>query len=183
MVHHTGRGNTNRARGSSVLDASIDGEFIVERKGTKAGDDNSMLVTMKQTKNKDGMGMTEKKFEFHEEVLIGEGFKVTSGMLIETNEKIFTSKEMDHLVDKKILNLLYGLALEDAIPEEKWFTAQTFGHHAVYSSSGKEFTRDEINNSLQRLVKANLAEQKKTVTGVKSHQGYRLVEFKAHEIL
>ena len=183
MVHHTGRGNTNRARGSSVLDASIDGEFIVERKGTKAGNDNSMLVTMKQTKNKDGMGMTEKKFEFHEEVLIGEGFEVTSGMLIETNENIFTTKELDHLVDTKILNLLYGLALQDAIPEEKWFTAQTFGHHACYSSSGKEFTRDEINNSLKRLVKANLVEQKKTVTGVESHQGYRLKEFVAHEIL
>jgi hypothetical protein len=183
MVHHTGRGNTNRARGSSVLDASIDGEFIVERKGTKADDDNSMLVTMKQTKNKDGMGMTEKKFEFHEEVLIGDGFEVTSGLLIETQEKIFSTKEMDNLVDKKILNLLYFLAKDKKIPEEEWFTAKDFGHHAVYSSSGKDFGRNTINNSLKRLVKANLVEQKKTVTGVKSHQGYRLKEFKAHEIL
>ena len=183
MVHHTGRGNKTRARGSSVLDASIDGEFIVERNGTKADNEDSMLVTMKQTKNKDGMGMAEKKFEFHEEALKGEGFKVTSGLLIETKEEIFTSKEMDHLIDKKILNLLYGLALEDEIPEEKWFTAKDFGHHAAYSSSGKEFGRDNINNSLKRLVKANFVEQKKTVTGVKSHQGYRLKEFKAHEVL
>ena len=127
--------------------------------------------------------MAEKKFEFHEEALKGEGFKVTSGLLIETKEEIFTSKEMDHLIDKKILNLLYGLALEDEIPEEKWFTAKDFGHHAAYSSSGNEFGRDNINNSLKRLVKANFVEQKKTVTGVKSHQGYRLKEFKAHEVL
>jgi len=183
MVHHTGRGNTNRARGSSVLDASIDGEFIVERKGTKPDNENSMLVTMKQTKNKDGMGMTEKKFEFHEEELIGEGFKVTSGLLIETEEEIFTTKEMDNLVDKKILNLLYFLAKDKEAPEEEWFTASKFKHHAVYSSTGKKFGRYTINNSLRRLVKADLAEQKKTVTGVKSHQGYRLKEFKEHDLV
>lgn len=183
MVHHTGRGNTNRARGSSVLDASIDGEFIVERKGTKPDNDNSMLVTMKQTKNKDGMGMTEKKFEFHEEVLIGEGFEVTSGLLIETEEKIFSTKEMDNLVDRKIMNLLYLLAKDKKTPEEEWFTAKDFKHHAVYSSSGKDFGRVTINNSLIRLVKANLVEQKKTVTGVKSHQGYRLKEFKEHDLV
>ena len=139
--------------------------------------------TMKQTKNKDGMGMTEKKFEFHEEELIGEGYKVTSGLLIETEEKIFSTKEMDNLVDKKILSLLYFLAKDKKTPEEEWFTAKDFGHHAVYSSSGKEFDRDTINNSLKRLVKANLVEQKKTVIGIDSHRGYRLKEFKSHDLM
>ena len=181
MVHHTGRGNKNRARGSSVLDASIDGEFIVERKGTKPDNEDSMLVTMKQTKNKDGMGMAQKKFEFDEEVLTGDGYEVTSGLLIETNEDIVTEKQINHIVDLKLLSLMYWMAKDEPVPQEKWFTYTTFGHQAVFTGSGKPFSRDDVNNSFNRLVKANLVEQKKTVTGIKKDTCYRLVDYKLHE--
>ena len=181
MVHHTGRGNKNRARGSSVLDASIDGEFIVERKGTKADNEDSMLVTMKQTKNKDGMGMAEKKFEFHEELLTGNGYEVTSGLLIETNEEIVTEKQINNIVDLKLLSLMYWMAKDDPIPEEKWFTFKDFKHQAVFTVSGKPFTRDDVNNSFKRLVAADLVEHKSTVTGVKNAIGYRLIDYKLHE--
>ena len=181
MVHHTGRGNQNRARGSSVLDASIDGEFIVERKGTKADNEDSMLVTMKQTKNKDGMGMAEKKFEFHEELLTGNGYEVTSGLLIESNEEIVTEKQINNIVDLKLLSLMYWMAKDDPIPEEKWFTFKDFKHQAVFTVSGKPFTRDDVNNSFKRLVAADLVEHKSTVTSVKNATGYRLIDYKLHE--
>ena len=180
MVHHTGRGNTNRARGSSVLDASIDGEFIVERKGTKEDDDNSMLVTMKQTKNKDGMGMAEKKFEFHEEVLIGEGFEVTSGLLIETNEEIKTNKEIENEMDIKVSNKMYSLTMalakEQRIKtEDVWFTYTIFnsistGVYHLKNINDEPWAKHTVDNSLRRLVKDGLVE--KNTKG----NGYRLVK-------
>ena len=183
MVHHTGRGNKNRARGSSVLDASIDGEFIVERKGTKADDENSMLVTMKQTKNKDGMGMAEKKLEFHEEVLKGEGFEVTSGLLIETDEEITDSGDLkeaiNHAEDKKIAGLMYAMGLYKDKPLT-WFTAGDFEHHATYNSSGKIFNRDNINNSFSRLEAANVVVHATRDKDSGRATGYRLVEFREY---
>ena len=180
MVHHTGRGNTNRARGSSVLDASIDGEFIVERKGTKAGDDNSMLVTMKQTKNKDGMGMTEKKFEFHEEVLIGEGFEVTSGLLIETDEEIKTAKDIENEVDSKIADKMYSLAMaiaksDNCRPKDVWFTYSVFnsdlkGIHHLKNVNEEPYKKYTVDNSLRRMCKQEIVE--KNPNG----NGYRLVD-------
>jgi len=172
LVHHTGRGNTNRARGSSVLDASIDGEFLVKRKDQN----EEMFVTMKQTKNKDGMGITEKKFKFHEEHLIGAGYEVTSGLLIETDEKIMTSKEIDNITDERIMNLMRFMALEKANPRDVFFTAGSFGHNGVYNISGKEISRDNINNSFKRLLKNGIIERKRNVTGNKKDQGYRLVD-------
>jgi len=183
MVHHTGRGNKTRARGSSVLDASIDGEFIVERNGTKADNEDSMLVTMKQTKNKDGMGMAEKKFEFHEEVLFGEGFEVTSGLLIETDEDITDNQEatqaINLAVDKKIAGLMYAMGLDNVKPIT-WFTAGNFEHHASFNISGKEFTRDDINNSFERLEAANVVVHAKRDKDSGRVQGYRLVEFREY---
>ena len=180
MVHHTGRGNKNRARGSSVLDASIDGEFIVERKGTKADNEDSMLVTMKQTKNKDGMGMAEKKFEFHEEVLTGDGYEVTSGLLIETDEEIKTTKDIENEVDSKIANKMYSLAMaiaksDNCKPEDVWFTYSVFnsdtkGIHHLKNANDEPYGRYTVNNSLIRMCKQEIVE--KNPKG----NGYRLVD-------
>jgi RecA-family ATPase len=180
MVHHTGRGNKNRARGSSVLDASIDGEFIVERKGTKADNEDSMLVTMKQTKNKDGMGMAEKKFEFHEEVLTGDGYEVTSGLLIETDEQIKTSKEIENEVDKKIADKMYSLAMaiaksDNCKPEDVWFTYSTFNskHKGIYhlkNANDEPYEKYTVDNSLRRMLKQEIVEQNPI------GNGYRLLD-------
>lgn len=185
MVHHTGRGNKTRARGSSVLDASIDGEFIVERNGTKADNEDSMLVTMKQTKNKDGMGMAEKKFEFHEEALEGKGFKVTSGLLIETDEVIADSQEamqaINNAVDKKIAGLMYSMDVGKTEKDRDiWYTAGSFEHHASFNISGKEFSRTAINNSFKRLEAANVLVHAKRDKDSGKLQGCRLVEFREY---
>jgi RecA-family ATPase len=185
LVHHTGRGNKGRARGSSVLDASIDGEFLVKRDDKTIDGEKQMYVKMKQTKNKDGMGMAEKNFVFHEETLVGEGLDVTSGLLIETDSEIESDEEtqakIDHIVDKKIVSLMYTLALNEEKPEEKWFTHSTFKHHAVFNGSGKEIGRDNTNNAFKRLEKAGIVVQAKRDENATTKQGYRLVEFRPYE--
>jgi len=182
LVHHTGRGNKGRARGSSVLDASIDGEFLVERKGTKADDANLMLVKMSQTKNKDGMGIPPKNFEFHEEHLVGEGLNVTSGLLVLTDEKLedaFDEDAVHKAEDIKIANLMWLLG-KDREDGDKWFTAKDFGHHAVYNTSGKEISRDKINKSFERLENNKVVVQAKRDESTDKKQGYRLVEDRSY---
>jgi len=178
LVHHTGRGNKGRARGSSVLDASIDGEFLVERKGTKADDENLMLVKMSQTKNKDGMGIPPKNFEFHEERLTGEGLDVTSGLLVLTDEKLedkFDKDAVHNAEDIKIANLIYALG-KDREDGDKWFSAKDFKHHAVYNTSGKDISRHAINNSFKRLEDNGIVIHAKRDKKTDKSLGYRLVE-------
>jgi len=184
LIHHTGRGNKGRARGSSVLDASIDGEFIVERKDKTVGDKKEMFVKMKQTKNKDGMGMTDKNFIFYEETVIGEGLDVTSGLLIETEDDGSDEDFQDAVKeaeDKKIASLMYFLAKDKPKPEEEWFTADDFGHHAVYNTSGKEINRDSINRSFQRLEKVGVVIHAKRDKNTVRKMGYRLVDFRIYD--
>jgi KaiC/GvpD/RAD55 family RecA-like ATPase len=184
LVHHTGRGNKGRARGSSVLDASIDGEFIVERKDQTVDGEKQMFVKMKQTKNKDGMGMTDKSFIFHEETVIGEGLDVTSGLLIETDDYDSDDDIQDAVneaEDKKISSLMYFLAKDKPKPEEEWFTADDFGHQAVYNTTGNEINRDSINRSFKRLEKAGVIIHAKRDKNTVRKQGYRLSEFRLYD--
>jgi RecA-family ATPase len=185
LVHHTGRGNKGRARGSSVLDASIDGEFIVERKDQTVDGEKQMFVKMKQTKNKDGMGMTDKNFIFHEETVIGEGLDVTSGLLIETDDDLDSDDDIQNAVDeaedKKISSLMYFLAKDKPKPEEEWFTADDFGHQAVYNTTGNEINRDAINRSFKRLEKAGVIIHAKRDKNTVRKQGYRLSEFRLYD--
>ncbi len=184
LVHHTGRGNKGRARGSSVLDASIDGEFMVERKDNTVDGEKQMFVKMKQTKNKDGMGMTDKSFIFHEETVIGEGLDVTSGLLIETDDDDSDDDIQDAVneaEDKKISSLMYFLAKDKPKPEEEWFTADDFGHQAVYNTTGNEINRDAINRSFKRLENAGVVIHAKRDKNTVRKQGYRLSEFRLYD--
>ena len=184
LVHHTGRGNKGRARGSSVLDASIDGEFMVERKDNTVDGEKQMFVKMKQTKNKDGMGMTDKNFIFHEETVIGEGLDVTSGLLIEADLDDSDDDIQDAVneaEDKKISSLMYFLAKDKPKPEEEWFTADDFGHQAVYNTTGNEINRDAINRSFKRLEKAGVVIHAKRDKNTVRKQGYRLSEFRLYD--
>ena len=185
LVHHTGRGNKGRARGSSVLDASIDGEFLVKRDDKTIDGEKQMYVKMRQTKNKDGMGMAEKNFVFHEETLVGEGLDVTSGLLIETDNEVDSDQDIQDAVneaeDKKIASLMYFLAKDKPNPEDEWFTADDFGHHAVYNTTGNEINRDAINRSLKRLEDAGVVIHAKRDKNTVRKQGYRLSEFRLYD--
>tara|TARA_R100001480_G_scaffold35493_1_gene47722 strand:- start:1913 stop:3826 length:1914 start_codon:yes stop_codon:yes gene_type:complete len=88
LIHHSGHNNSGRGRGSSVIGASLDYEFMVDR--TDKNDE--MYVKFEQTLNKDGQGMEEKKFKFKEVEIIGEGLELTSGYL-EITDVDFTKKD------------------------------------------------------------------------------------------
>ena len=94
LVHHTGHGNSGRGRGSSVMGASLDYEFKVQREDKVVGDslEEQMFVNFEQTLNKDGQGMSEKSFIFKEVDIIGEGLNLTSGFLEETKIDFKTKK-------------------------------------------------------------------------------------------
>ena len=104
-------------------------------------------------------------------------------MLIESNEEIVDSGELmqaiNHAEDKKIAGLMYAMGL-DADKPETWFTAGTFEHHAAHNSSGKIFSRDDINNSLERLEAANVVVHAKRDKDSGRVTGYRLVEFREY---
>ena len=65
IVHHTGHGTSSRARGSSVIQASVDWEYRVTR--TNLGSD--MFVEFSQTLVKDGKPVMPKNFKFIEQKL------------------------------------------------------------------------------------------------------------------
>jgi len=65
IVHHTGHGTSSRARGSSVIQASVDWEYRVAR--TNLGSD--MFVEFSQTLVKDGKPVMPKNFKFIEQKL------------------------------------------------------------------------------------------------------------------
>jgi hypothetical protein len=140
---------------------------------------------MKQTKNKDGMGMAEKNFVFHEETLVGEGLDVTSGLLIETDNEVDSDQDIQDAVneaeDKKIASLMYFLAKDKPNPEDEWFTADDFKHHAVYNTTGNEINRDAINRSLKRLEDAGVVIHAIRDKNTVRKQGYRLSEFRLYD--
>ena len=178
LVHHTGRGNLNRARGSSVLDASIDGEFKVKRRDNVG----IMYVNFEQTKNKDGMGMTKKRFKFHEENLIGAGLEMTSGLLIELDDddnhnfEEFDNKAYLKGIDKKLVNLMYVMSKEDV-----WFTWSRLEPHTSSLSTGEKLTKYKIDNSFRRLEAQNVIVHAKRDKDSDRKEGYRLVEMKPYE--
>ena len=151
IVHHSGHEGT-RARGSSVIGASLDYEFKVERH-PKTNDEN-MYVSFKQTLNKDGQGMSEKNFVFKEVDLIGEGLELTSGFLELTDVDFKAKTEIPY--KQKIA--LEALARESIFadkehPEDHWF----FPKHLkgkVVDSNDIVMSVDAIGKKFTALVKS-----------------------------
>jgi len=152
LVHHTGHGNASRGRGSSVMGASLDYEFKVERDDQyiTGFEDEQMLVSFEQTLNKDGQGMAKKSFIFHEVQLEGEGLNLTSGYL----------KQTEHQIEKKTKGITYAkkivlealereayIANKNA-PDEEWFWAK---HLTVKDENGENKTANTIGKALTWL--------------------------------
>ena len=149
LVHHTGHGNASRARGSSVMGASLDYEFKVERDDQHIAGfvDEQMLVSFEQTLNKDGQGMAKKSFIFHEVQLEGEGLNLTSGYLKETDHKIEKKTKGIGFAKKIVLDALEleaYLANKNA-PDEEWFWAKDL---TVKDENGNNKKTDTIGKAL-----------------------------------
>ena len=101
LVHHTGHSATGRARGSSVIQASVDWEYRVAR--TNLGSD--MFVELNQTLVKDGKPMMPKNFRFVEQKMPFDD-DMTSGALelIDVADMPKKSKITEN--DKAIINAI-----------------------------------------------------------------------------
>jgi 5S rRNA maturation endonuclease (ribonuclease M5) len=152
IVHHSGHEGT-RARGSSVIGASLDYEFKVQR----TDKNDKMFVSFQQTLNKDGQGMSEKNFVFKEVDLIGEGLELTSGFLELTNID-FKAKEGIPYKQQLVLNALETQACiqNPKNPEDCYFYGSTL-HGKVTDRNGNDLSEGSIKKLLKQLVEKDLA--------------------------
>jgi 5S rRNA maturation endonuclease (ribonuclease M5) len=152
IVHHSGHEGT-RARGSSVIGASLDYEFKVQR----TDKNDQMFVSFQQTLNKDGQGMSEKNFVFKEVDLIGEGLELTSGFLELTNID-FKAKEGIPYKQQLVLNALETQACiqNPKNPEDCYFYGSTL-HGKVTDRNGNDLSEGSIKKLLKQLVEKDLA--------------------------
>jgi 5S rRNA maturation endonuclease (ribonuclease M5) len=165
IVHHSGHEGT-RARGSSVIGASLDYEFKVQR----TDKNDQMFVSFQQTLNKDGQGMSEKNFVFKEVDLIGEGLELTSGFLEETQID-FKSKDKLTYKQKLVLSALEVQAIitNKDNPEDVYFFPKDL-KGKVSDSNGNDLSVESIKKILYKLVEI---EEVKHVEAV----GYQSAEY------
>ena len=158
IVHHSGH-EGNRARGSSVIGASLDYEFKVQR----TDKNEEMFVSFQQTLNKDGQGMAEKNFVFKEVDLIGEGLELTSGFL-ELTDIDFKTKEGIPYKQQLVLSALETQACiqNPSNPEDCYFYASTLVGK-VTDSNGVDLKQTSIKKLLEALEKKELAVNTKGV--------------------
>ena len=147
IVHHSGHEGT-RARGSSVIGASLDYEFSVKR----TDKNDQMFVSFQQTLNKDGQGMAEKNFVFKEVDLIGEGLELTSGFL-ELTDVDFKAKDKITYKQKLVLEALEreSIFADKDNPGDHYFWPKDL-KDKVRDANGDVMSVDSVKKLLKKLV-------------------------------
>ena len=165
IVHHSGH-EGNRARGSSVIGASLDYEFKVQRTDKS----EEMFVSFQQTLNKDGQGMAEKNFVFKEVDLIGEGLELTSGFL-ELTDIDFKSKDKLTYKQKLVLEALEreSIFADKDHPEDHYFFPKDL-KDKVRDANGNVMSVESIKKLLKKLVELEEVKYLETV-------GYQSAEY------
>ncbi len=106
VIHHTGHGASDRARGSSVLKASLDTEMLVAK-------DNSGIVTITSTKMKDAEPFKPLNFRLEGVMLDGwtddEGEPVSSAVLLHLPNHEQVSGWRDKVRHKNQINAMLVL--------------------------------------------------------------------------
>ncbi len=153
VVHHTGHNATGRQRGSSVLGASMDYEFRVER---PEDIDGQMFVSVKQTLNKDGQGMQDLQFKFEEVHLLGFD-NLTSGYLKITDQmpivKSKTTKTHEE-INRALKYVAEQKAREEKINvEDVWLSpSHLCGVAKQIKNTEKDMSDDNIRQYLGQML-------------------------------
>ena len=168
IVHHSGH-EGNRARGSSVIGASLDYEFSVKR----TDKNDQMFVSFQQTLNKDGQGMAEKNFVFTEVELIGEGLELTSGYL-ELTDIDFKAKDKLTYKQKLVLEALEreSIFADKDHPEDHYFFPKDL-KDKVRDANGNVMSVDSVKKMLSKLVELEEVKYIETI-GYQSNKFYKL---------
>ena len=179
MVHHTGHGNADRARGSSVIPASLDNEFKVVR--DKDSPDDEMHLTFEQTLNKDSLHNTRLAFKLVDHSVTINDKKISSAYL----EKIEFNFDADDDMTWKLKQVWMAFeaetavrAAEKGVPEHEIFLTQSdFYPNRVKLGEDDEgnsiyMNKDQIKYQFNQMVK------KKLIYTLETIDGYQKYEFK-----
>jgi len=179
MVHHTGHGNADRARGSSVIPASLDNEFKVVR--DKDSPDDEMNLTFEQTLNKDSLHNTRLAFKLVDHSVTINDKKISSAYL----EKIEFNFDADDDMTWKLKQVWMAFeaetavrAAEKGVPEHEIFLTQSdFYPNRVKLGDDDEgnsvyMNKDQIKYQFNQMVK------KKLIYTLETIDGYQKYEFK-----
>ncbi len=144
LIHHTGHAGSKsngirRGRGSSVLPASVDSEFFIERKdednvgGVLGLEEKVMYVKMSQTLNKEDMNMPSINFRMDTIKNLGKNKDKKSAVLVKVDDSEMPIKTADDIITDKqqlVLDALLNLPMLDnpASPQDLlYLPADLFG--------------------------------------------------------
>ena len=156
IVHHTGHGNSDRARGSSVIPASLDSEFKVEK--DKNAPNDEMRIKFIQTLNKDSMNSANLAFKLVDDHVVVKGKKIHSAYL----EKIEFNFDDDNgkQLNASAVKLLSRIEADNACIEDKdarkEHTFKTADYKGKIKNGRGNFLADStIKTAITDLINAN----------------------------
>jgi RecA-family ATPase len=156
IVHHTGHGNSDRARGSSVIPASLDSEFKVEK--DKNSTDDEMRIKFTQTLNKDSMNSANLAFKLVDDYVIVKGKKIHSAYLekIEFNFEDEGGKKLNFST-KMVLNRIEAdnACIEDEDARKEHTFTQADYKNEIIGGRNKFFSESTIKGAFRDLINAN----------------------------
>lgn len=156
LVHHTGHGTSNRARGSSVLPAAVDWEYKVSREDING----EMFVKLDQTLVKDGNNIESLDFKF--DVVSLPFDDSTSGALVQIKEEDRPRRKDLNDNDNKVYNFI----LEQQSNSDSPASLQV-RHNEILTGTG--LSKNIVNKSLKKLTEYDKV--------VKKDQGYQTNEY------
>jgi len=170
VIHHTGHAGSKsngirRGRGSSVLPASIDSEFYIERDdrekttGVMGLEEKVMYVKMSQTLNKEDMNMPSMHFRMDTIQELGKNKDKKSAVLVKVEE--FELPEVPKVQkpssqQKPVLEALKNLPLKDEpnSPQNKMYMPADLEGRVQYKD--KNLSKGQIAERLKELKQKNL---------------------------
>ncbi len=180
IVHHTGHGNGDRARGSSVIPASLDNEFKVVR--DKNSPDDEMHLTFEQTLNKDSLHNTRLAFKLVDHTVSINDKKISSAYL----EKIEFNFDDEDTTSYLTKAAFMAFEAETAIrakdqdkPEHEIYLHQSdFYPNRIANGEDKKtgettyMDRDAVNHQFKQMV------IKKMIHSIGERAGYIKYQYK-----
>lgn len=179
MVHHTGHGNADRARGSSVIPASLDNEFKVVR--DKNSPDDEMHLTFEQTLNKDSLHNTRIAFKLVDHSVTINDKKISSAYLEKIEYNFDEEDKMTFLLKQIWMAFEAETAIraaEKGVPEHEIFLSQSdFYPTRVFLKEDDEgksvyMDKDQVKYQFTQMVKKNM------IYKLEKMEGYQKFEFK-----
>lgn len=184
LIHHTGHAGSKsngvrRGRGSSVLPASVDSEFFIERDdrdnydGALGLEEKVMYVKMSQTLNKEDMNMPSMNFRMDTIKNLGKKGDKKSAVLVKVEEEDMPIKNTDNVVSAKqkpVLDALKELPNIDnpENPQDVLYMPSTLFGRIM---DGKAvMKKDAINDRLKELVNRKLVKHT-------PHKGYQHIDY------